>query len=142
MYTPAWFLTLFSKSLSNSKFYRFFECFLVEGYAVIFKTSLAMIKLKEKNFTDNSMEENLLFINDMSFYDNITDDDFVAAIFSFDLSKEEVAAAEKDYTFKNRSAMRSLEDCVSKAYTKKVRDPRVKYEWSIEDYKNAEVSLV
>jgi hypothetical protein len=29
MYTPSWFLTLFSKSLSNSKFYRFFECFLV-----------------------------------------------------------------------------------------------------------------
>lgn len=55
MYTPAWFLTLFSKTLSNSKFYRFFECFLVEGYVVIFKTCLALMKLKEKQFIENKM---------------------------------------------------------------------------------------
>lgn len=48
MYTPSWFLTLYSKSLSNEKFYRFFECFLVEGYPVIFKTALALMKIKEK----------------------------------------------------------------------------------------------
>lgn len=29
------------------------------------------------------MEENLMFINDMDFYDNISDDDYVNAVFSF-----------------------------------------------------------
>ena len=29
LYTPSWFLTLFSKSLQDEKFYRFFDCFLV-----------------------------------------------------------------------------------------------------------------
>lgn len=29
-----------------------------------------------------------MFINDMTFYDTITDDEFVSAIFSFDVSLE------------------------------------------------------
>lgn len=127
MYTPSWFLTLFSKSLSNSKFYRFFECFLVEGYSVIFKTCLALMQLKEKKFVANSMEENLMFINDMSFYDTISDDEFVDSIFSFDITTQDVTSIEKEYTLRNKNKMKILEDSVIKAYGKKVVDPRVTY---------------
>ena len=56
MYTPSWFLTLFSKSLQDEKFYRFFDCFLVEGYVFIFKTAIALIELKEKTILENEME--------------------------------------------------------------------------------------
>jgi hypothetical protein len=33
------------------------------------------------------MEENLMFVNDMTFYDNITDDDFIETILSFQISE-------------------------------------------------------
>jgi hypothetical protein len=56
MYTPAWFLTLFSKSLKEEKFYRFFECFLVEGYCFVYKMVLALIKLKSKQILENGVE--------------------------------------------------------------------------------------
>ena len=35
------------------------------------------MQLKQKKFVANSMEENLMFINDMSFYNSISDDQFV-----------------------------------------------------------------
>jgi hypothetical protein len=38
--------------------------------------------------------------------------------------------------------MKVLEDSVIKAYGKKIVDPRVTYEWTIEDYKNMDVGLV
>jgi hypothetical protein len=142
MYTPSWFLTLFSKSLSNEKFYRFFECFLVEGYPVIFKTALALLKLKEKLFLSNSMEENLMLVNDMTFYEQVSDDEFISHVFSFEVTAQEISAIEKEYSLKNKSTMKKLEDAVEKAYTKKMSEPRVVFEWTLEDYRSLNVNLV
>ena len=38
--------------------------------------------------------------------------------------------------------MRQLEESVQQAYSKKLSEPRVSYEWTIEDYKNKDVELV
>jgi hypothetical protein len=78
----------------------------------------------------------------MSFYDEISDDEFVEAIFSFDLTQQEVGLIEKEYTFKNKSVMKNLEESVLRAYNKKLSQPRVIYEWTIEDYKKEEADLV
>lgn len=48
MYTPPWFLTLFSSCLSQQLFYRFFECFLIDGYSFMYKMALALLQVKEK----------------------------------------------------------------------------------------------
>jgi len=85
------------------------------------------MQLKEKQFVANSMEENLMFINDMSFYDMISDDEFVDSIFSFDITTQDVTSIEKEYTLRNKNKMKILEDSVIKAYGKKVVDPRVTY---------------
>ena len=85
------------------------------------------MQLKEKKFVANSMEENLMFINDMSFYDMISDDEFVDSIFSFDITTQDVTSIEKEYTLRNKNKMKILEDSVIKAYGKKVVDPRVTY---------------
>jgi len=85
------------------------------------------MQLKEKKIVANSMEENLMFINDMSFYDMISDDEFVDSIFSFDITTQDVTSIEKEYTLRNKNKMKILEDSVIKAYGKKVVDPRVTY---------------
>lgn len=61
-----------------------------------------------------------MFINDMKFYDEIEDDDFVAAIFSFDFTGDYVRSIEKEYTYKNKSNMKKLEESVQRAYSKKI----------------------
>lgn len=48
----------------------------------------------------------------MSFYDTISDDEFVNTIFSFDLTMQEISAIEKEYTFKNKGTMKKLEESV------------------------------
>ena len=83
-----------------------------------------------------------MFINDMSFYDTIPDHQFVDSIFSFDFSTQDVTSIQKEYTLRNKDKMKVLEDTVIKAYGKKIVDPRVTYEWRIEDYKNMDVGLV
>ena len=67
----------------------------------------------------------------MSFYDTISDDEFVNTIFSFDLTMQEISAIEKEYTFKNKGTMKKLEESVQKEYSKKVSEPRVTLEWTL-----------
>jgi hypothetical protein len=38
------------------------------------------------------MEENLMLVNDMSFYDKVSDDEFINNVFSFEISAEEITA--------------------------------------------------
>lgn len=67
----------------------------------------------------------------MSFYDTISDDEFVNTIFSFDLTMQEISAIEKEYTFKNKGTMKKLEESVQKEYSKKVSEPRITLEWTL-----------
>ena len=83
-----------------------------------------------------------MFINDMSFYDEVSDDDFVEAIFSFDLTQQDISNIEKEYTLKNKNTMKKLEDSVLRACSKKLHEPRISYEWTIEDYKKVDVELI
>jgi hypothetical protein len=61
-----------------------------------------------------------MLVNDMSFYDKISDDEFINTVFSFDISPLEISNIEKEYSYKNKSTMKKLEEAVEKAYTKKV----------------------
>jgi len=38
--------------------------------------------------------------------------------------------------------MKKLEETIERCYTKKVSQPRITYEWTIDDYKNAEGTLL
>jgi hypothetical protein len=78
----------------------------------------------------------------MTFYQDISDDDFMSAIFSFDLNLQEIVAIEKEYTFKNKATMKTLEESVSRAYSKKVSEPRITYEWTLDDYKKTSADLL
>lgn len=44
-FTPKWFITLFSSTLPSELFYRVFECFLIDGYQIIYKAALTMMKI-------------------------------------------------------------------------------------------------
>ena len=44
LFTIRWFMTIFSSTLSQEVFYRMFEIFLNEGWIIIFKVGLTLIK--------------------------------------------------------------------------------------------------
>lgn len=72
-----------------------------------------------------------MLVNDMKFYDNVPDDDFINNVFSFEVSAEEITTIEKEYSYKNKNTMKKLEDAVEKAYAKKISEPRVVFEWTL-----------
>lgn len=63
-------------------------------------------------------------------------------IFSFDVNLQEIIAIEKEYTFKNKGTMKKLEESVLRAYSKKVSEPRITYEWTLDDYKKTSADLL
>ena len=83
-----------------------------------------------------------MFINNMDFYNTISDDKFIQAIFSFDLTLHEINQIEKEYTVKNKGDLKKLDETVVAALGKKIKEPRVTYEWTLEDYQNEDVELV
>ena len=50
MYASEWFICLFSRNLEFQNLVRIFDVFLLEGYKVIYRFSLAFLKLKENEF--------------------------------------------------------------------------------------------
>jgi hypothetical protein len=50
--TVRWFMTLFSSSLQQELFYRVFEIYLNEGWSVIYKVGLMLLKNSEKRLLE------------------------------------------------------------------------------------------
>jgi hypothetical protein len=50
MYASEWFICLFSRNLEFNGLVRIFDVFLLEGYKVIYRFSLAFLKIKEDEF--------------------------------------------------------------------------------------------
>ena len=49
VFTVRWFMTIFSSSLKQEVFYRLFEIYLNEGWSIIFKAGLTILKNHETN---------------------------------------------------------------------------------------------
>ena len=50
MYASEWFICLFSRNLDFHTLVRIFDVFLLEGYKVIYRFALALLKSKENEF--------------------------------------------------------------------------------------------
>lgn len=53
-FAPRWFITLLSSSLPRETLFRVYDCMLLEGYKIIYRAALAMIKIKEREILHNN----------------------------------------------------------------------------------------
>ena len=83
-----------------------------------------------------------MFINDMEFYTEIDDDLFMRTVFSFEVEEEEVKDLQRNYSVINKKTLASIEEASQKAYQKKVSQPRTVVEWTLEDFRETEASLL
>jgi len=76
---------------------RIFDTFLLEGFKVIYRFSLAFIKLKEKDLLEskNGIDSTILVMNNC--LKNVNVDDLFKVAFGFSLSKKLIEGYEKDY---------------------------------------------
>ena len=96
-YASEWFICLFSRNLDFNVLVRIFDTFLLEGFKVIYRFSLAFIKLKEKDLIEskNGIDSTMLIMNDC--LKNINVDELFKVAFGFSLSKKLIEGYEKEY---------------------------------------------
>ena len=96
-YASEWFICLFSRNLDFSVLVRIFDTFLLEGFKVIYRFSLAFIKLKEKDLIDskNGIDSTMLVMNNC--LKNVDVDELFKVAFGFSLSKKLIESYEKEY---------------------------------------------
>jgi protein associated with RNAse G/E len=85
LFTVRWFMTLFSSSLKQEVFYRIFEIFLNEGWSIIYKVGLTLLKNQEHKIVDGKFDSIVLVLN--SDINHIRDiDEFIEQASTLDLS--------------------------------------------------------
>ena len=96
-YASDWFLSLFSRSLEFKVLVRIFDTFLLEGFKVIYRFSLAILKIKEKELTNNNEGVDSIFLALTNVSKNIDVEELFKTAFGFGLSKKEIEILEKEY---------------------------------------------
>ena len=97
IYASEWFLCLFSKDLKPNALVRIFDVFLLEGYKVIYRLSLAFLKMKEKEFINNKKGIFYSMNTIKNLFDDINVDELFKVAFSFSLSRSHIEKYEKEY---------------------------------------------
>ncbi len=97
IYASEWFICLFSKDLKPNILVRIFDTFLLEGYKVIYRFSLAFLKMQEKEFIKSKPG----IVNTMEVLkkclDNIDINELFKVAFDFHLSKKHIEKFEQEY---------------------------------------------
>ena len=97
IYASEWFLCLFAKDLKPNVLVRIFDIFLFEGYKVIYRLSLAFLKMKEKQFISNKKGIFYSMNTIKSLFDDIKVEELFQVAFDFSLSKSHIEKYEREY---------------------------------------------
>jgi len=95
-YASEWFLCLFSRNLRFNALVRIFDTFILEGYKVIYRFSLAFLKSKEQKLIECTGLD-VLFKILKECFENVDIDELFKIAFGFHLSKKEIENLEKEY---------------------------------------------
>ena len=97
-YASEWFLCLFSINLQFSALVRIYDTFILEGYKIIYRFSLAFLKLKEQKITQCSGMDSAFKVIKKSMENLEIDlDELFKIAFGFSISKKEIENYEKEY---------------------------------------------
>ena len=97
-YASEWFLCLFSRNLQFGTLVRIYDTFILEGYKIIYRFSLAFLKLKEQKITQCSGMDSAFKVIKKSMENlDIDLDELFKIAFGFSISKKEIENYEKEY---------------------------------------------
>lgn len=96
MFCTSWFMTLFTNSFSFDLVTRIFDIFLLEGFKIIYRVALALLKCVKSELLARQFEGILMFFKELS--SRISDvDDFMEIVWSIPLKTEHIVDLEIAY---------------------------------------------
>ena len=95
MYASTWFISLFSKSLDFQIVLRIYDCFFLEGFKIIYRIALALLKLKENDFLKAKKGNSFPFL--FSCLQNVDQEELFKVAFGFSISRNYIEKLENEY---------------------------------------------
>lgn len=95
MYASQWFISLFARSLDFDIVLRIFDCFFLEGFKVIYRMSLGLLKLKENDFCNSDKGCSLPLLQTV--LENVNTEDLFNTAFGFSISRNFIEKCEAQY---------------------------------------------
>ena len=95
MYASTWFISLFAKSLDFHIVLRIYDCFFLEGFKVIYRISLALLKLKENDFVKAKKGHTIPLL--VSCLQNVDEKELFKVAFGFSISRSYIEKLENEY---------------------------------------------
>ena len=97
LYASEWFITLFTRQLDFSILVRIFDCFLLEGFKVIYRFSLAFLKMRQDNIVSAGNEMADVMNEVKMVFDDIDIKKLFEEAFKFSISRAYIRKCEEDY---------------------------------------------
>jgi len=95
LYAVNWIMTLFACSLPVETVVRIWDSFFLEGYKIVYRVFLGLLKLCEKEIRSQPFEEALQTIKDKA--QSVSSEELLPAAFSFNLSRTRIAQLEREF---------------------------------------------
>ena len=95
MYASTWLISLFANTLEFKIVLRIFDCLFLEGFKVIYRITLALLKLKENEFLKAGQGETMPLL--VSCTKNLDEEELFKVAFSFSISRNFIDKIELEY---------------------------------------------
>ena len=95
MYSSSWFISLFAHILDFNIVVRVYDCFLLEGFKVIYRIALALLKLNEQKFFQAHSGEVIPLIYKCN--EDLDVEELLKVAFGFNISRNYIDKCEEEY---------------------------------------------
>ena len=95
MYSSSWFISLFAHILDFNIVVRVYDCFLLEGFKVIYRIALALLKLNEHKFFQARSGEVIPLIYKCN--EDLDVEELLKVSFGFNISRNYIDKCEEEY---------------------------------------------
>ena len=95
MYASTWLISIFANTLEFKIVLRIFDCLFLEGFKVIYRITLALLKLKENEFLKAGQGETMPLL--VACTKNLDEEELFKVAFSFSISRNFIDKIELEY---------------------------------------------
>ena len=96
-YAAYFFIYMFSNKLKFNVLARVFDVFLLEGYKIVYRVALALIKINKEKFLKKGVEDEYLYHLFKNKFDEIDPELLLETAFNLRFSKEDIKKYEDEY---------------------------------------------
>ena len=93
MYLSSWFISIFTRTLEFHVLLRVFDCFFLEGFKVIYRIALALLKMSESKFLKADTGEVLPIV--YKCHENLNVEQLFKVAFGFNISRSYIDKCEE-----------------------------------------------